>query len=63
MVCAFLALRGDAIPPAVHVTDVVEDYRIDLVRDRPRPCPMSTALVLARGAGGFNSAVVVERIP
>ncbi|AJP05332.1 beta-ketoacyl synthase [Streptomyces cyaneogriseus subsp. noncyanogenus] len=63
VVCALLALRDDVIPPAVHVTDVVEDYRIDLVRDRPRPCPMSTALVLARGAGGFNSAVVVERIP
>ncbi|WP_328336055.1 ketosynthase chain-length factor [Streptomyces violaceus] len=61
VVCALLALRDNVIPPAVNVTDVVDDYQIDLVRDEPRTCSLSRALVLARGAGGFNSAVIVER--
>ncbi|MCX4393240.1 MULTISPECIES: ketosynthase chain-length factor [Streptomyces] len=63
VVCALLALRDNVIPPAVNVTDVVDDYQIDLVRDNPRTCPLSRALVLARGAGGFNSAVIVEHTP
>ncbi|MFF8617386.1 ketosynthase chain-length factor [Streptomyces sp. NPDC015350] len=63
VVCALLALRDNVIPPTVNVTDVVDDYQIDLVRDKPRTCPLSRVLVLARGAGGFNSAVIIERTP
>ncbi|MEU3194063.1 ketosynthase chain-length factor [Streptomyces sp. NPDC006992] len=63
VVCALLALRDGVIPPAVNIGELAEDHRIDLVRDEPRFGPLSTALVLARGAGGFNSAVVVERPP
>ncbi|MFD8158758.1 ketosynthase chain-length factor [Streptomyces malaysiensis] len=63
VVCALLALRDNVIPPAVNVTNVVDDYQVDLVRDEPRTCPLSKVLVLARGAGGFNSAVIVEDTP
>jgi minimal PKS chain-length factor (CLF/KS beta) len=54
---ALLALRDQVIPPAVHVTT---DYELDLVRDEPRPFTGSVALVLARGFGGFNSALVIR---
>lgn len=60
VVCALLALRDGIIPPTVGVTEVVEEYQMDLVSE-PRTRPLARALVLARGAGGFNSAVVVER--
>ncbi|MFE6286295.1 ketosynthase chain-length factor [Streptomyces sp. NPDC057877] len=63
VVCALLALRDQVVPPTVHVTEPVDDHRLDLVRDRPRRCPLATALVVSRGAGGFNSALVVERTP
>ncbi|TGA87063.1 ketosynthase chain-length factor, partial [Streptomyces palmae] len=36
-------------------------YRLDLVTGGERPARVDTALVLARGYGGFNSAMVVRR--
>ncbi|MEW2131067.1 ketosynthase chain-length factor [Streptomyces sp. NPDC005435] len=57
---ALLALRDGVVPPTVH-SDPAPEYGLDLVLDRPRPLPVRTALVLARGRGGFNSALVVRR--
>ncbi|MQS11276.1 ketosynthase chain-length factor [Streptomyces kaniharaensis] len=55
---ALLAMRDAVIPPSVHIgTPAHPD--LDLVRDRPRPARLTTALVLARGHGGFNSALVL----
>ncbi|WP_406475690.1 ketosynthase chain-length factor [Streptomyces platensis] len=63
-VCAaLLSFRDAVIPPTAGTTEVPEDYRIDLVRGAPRPGPVSSALVLARGKWGFNSAVVVRAAP
>ncbi|MER5717752.1 ketosynthase chain-length factor [Streptomyces sp. NPDC002132] len=56
---AFLSMRDGVIPPTVNVTPS-PDYRLDLVVDRPRTATLRTALVLARGHGGFNSAAVVR---
>ncbi|KDN22652.1 ketosynthase chain-length factor [Amycolatopsis rifamycinica] len=53
---AFLALRDDVVPPSVGTRGSSE---VDLVVDRPRELPVRTALVVARGAGGFNSALVL----
>ncbi|MFA7761412.1 ketosynthase chain-length factor [Streptomyces sp. NPDC048723] len=61
LVCALLSLRDGVIPATAHVSDVPEDYRIDLVRGEHRSAPVRTALVLARGNGGYNSAMVVRR--
>ncbi|RSS33022.1 ketosynthase chain-length factor [Streptomyces sp. WAC08241] len=58
---AFLSLRDGVIPPTVHVTPA-PDYELDLVVGRPRAAAPRTALVLARGHGGFNSAAVVRAI-
>ncbi|MFJ1749670.1 ketosynthase chain-length factor [Streptomyces sp. NPDC088116] len=58
---AFMALREGVIPPTVHITDVPAHYQLDLVVSRPRRTPLRAALVLARGYGGFNSAMVLRR--
>ncbi|MEW1671770.1 ketosynthase chain-length factor [Streptomyces noursei] len=55
---ALLALRDGLIPPTVNVTPD-PSHPIDLVTEA-RPAALRTALVLARGHGGFNSALVVR---
>lgn len=55
---ALLAIADGLIPPTVHVEPAAE-RDLDLV-SRPRPADLRAALVLARGHGGFNSAVVVR---
>ena len=55
---ALLAMRWGLIPPTVNVTPDPE-YGLDLVT-RPRPARLDVALVLARGQGGFNSAIVLR---
>ncbi|MGW6418109.1 ketosynthase chain-length factor [Streptomyces sp. NPDC055055] len=57
---AFLAMRDGVIPPTANVT-LSPDYDLDLVTEARR-APVATALVLARGRGGFNSAVVVRSV-
>jgi len=56
---ALLAIRDGVVPPTVGVTGLADECEIDLVRDVPRPAQVRTALVLARGYGGFNAALVV----
>jgi act minimal PKS chain-length factor (CLF/KS beta) len=55
---ALLAMRDDVIPPTTNTSPAAE-YRLDLVVDEPRRQRVERALVLARGEGGFNSAMVV----
>ncbi|MBM9506440.1 ketosynthase chain-length factor [Actinacidiphila acididurans] len=59
LAAALLAIRDGVIPPTVHI-DPCRDYALDLVITAARPATLRTALVLARGAGGFNSAMVVR---
>ncbi|MEU6043665.1 MULTISPECIES: ketosynthase chain-length factor [Streptomyces griseus group] len=62
LAAALLALRDQVIPPTVHVAEPAADCRIDLVTEVRRPAGgLRTALVLARGRGGFNAAMVVRR--
>ncbi|MET7486107.1 ketosynthase chain-length factor [Streptomyces sp. NPDC005538] len=56
---ALLALRDGILPPTANVTPD-PGYRLDLVVGEPRHTSATAALVLARGHGGFNSAVVVR---
>ncbi|MEU3921939.1 ketosynthase chain-length factor [Streptomyces sp. NPDC029004] len=56
---AFLAMEEGVIPPTVHI-DPCPEYVLDLVLNQPRTAEVRTALVLARGHGGFNSAMVVR---
>ncbi|MCX4696881.1 ketosynthase chain-length factor [Streptomyces sp. NBC_01408] len=59
LAAAFLSIRDGVIPPTVH-TQPCPDYPLDLVVGQSRQAPVRTALVLARGSGGFNSAMVVR---
>ncbi|MDG4820741.1 ketosynthase chain-length factor [Asanoa sp. WMMD1127] len=54
---ALFALRDQVLPPTVGVRDVA--YQLDLVTGAARPLPLRAVLVLARGYGGFNSALVL----
>ncbi|MFB9331334.1 hypothetical protein [Actinoplanes octamycinicus] len=55
---ALLTLRAGVIPPAVPVTRPAAGPDLDLVAEA-RPTAPRTALVLARGHGGFTAALVL----
>ncbi|MEU9452004.1 ketosynthase chain-length factor [Streptomyces sp. NPDC048277] len=56
---ALLAMESGLIPPTTNV-DPDPSLGLDLVTDAARPARVGTALVLARGYGGFNSALVLR---
>jgi act minimal PKS chain-length factor (CLF/KS beta) len=56
---ALLSIRDQVIPPTINVVPS-QEHELDLVTEAPRPADIRTALVLARGHGGFNAALVVQ---
>ncbi|WP_101789087.1 ketosynthase chain-length factor [Nonomuraea indica] len=60
---ALLAMRDSVIPPTAGVAAPAPGCRIDLVTGEPRAGRVRTALVLARGHGGFNAALVLKEPP
>lgn len=58
---AALALRDQVIPHTVGPESPVPGYGLDLVLGEPRAAALRTVLVLARGHGGFNAALVLGR--
>lgn len=60
---ALLSLRDSVIPPTIHSGLTACGDAIDMVGDEPREAKLATALILARGHGGFNAAMVVRRVP
>ncbi|MFE2889598.1 ketosynthase chain-length factor [Streptomyces sp. NPDC059272] len=61
VISALLMMRDGVIPPTAHVGEVPDDYGIDLVLGDPRARPVRRVLVVARGHGGFNAALVLTR--
>nr|APD71525.1 type II polyketide synthase 1 [Streptomyces sp.] len=59
LAAAFLSIRDGVIPPTAGST-LSSTYELDLVTGAARPAELRSALVLARGQGGFNSAMVVR---
>jgi act minimal PKS chain-length factor (CLF/KS beta) len=59
---ALLALRDGVLPPTAHVDRLAPGCPLDLVRGEARDADLSTLLVVGRGWGGFNSAVVLGRV-
>ncbi|MER7817952.1 beta-ketoacyl synthase N-terminal-like domain-containing protein [Streptomyces sp. NPDC096153] len=55
---AALALTHDTVPPSVNLTTGPGDD-LDVVTDAREQAGLRTALVVARGTGGFNSAAVL----
>ncbi|WP_329081907.1 ketosynthase chain-length factor [Streptosporangium sp. NBC_01469] len=62
LAAALLAVHHSVIPPTTNVARLAPGCDIDLVRDVPREKSVRTALVLARGHGGFNAALVVRAV-
>jgi minimal PKS chain-length factor (CLF/KS beta) len=60
LVAALLSVRDGQVPPTVNISPAAE-YQLDLVLGVPRAARVDAALVLGRGYGGFNSAMVVRR--
>ncbi|MFE9770428.1 ketosynthase chain-length factor [Streptomyces sp. NPDC005931] len=58
---ALLALREGVVPHTAHIRDLAPGLDLDLVTGAPRELPLRHALVLARGHGGFASALVLGR--
>ena len=58
---ALMALRDGVVPHTAGPTAAAPEYDCDLVLGRPRATAPSTALVLARGYGGFTAALVVQK--
>lgn len=59
--CALLSLRDSVIPPTTGTRSPAAGLGVDLVLGGPRETTVRNALVVARGAGGFNSAMVLSR--
>jgi act minimal PKS chain-length factor (CLF/KS beta) len=57
---ALLSIRDGLIPPTTNVAPAPA-YDLDLVTGQARTATVNAALVIARGYGGFNSAMVVRR--
>jgi act minimal PKS chain-length factor (CLF/KS beta) len=62
VVTALLAIRDDTIPPTTGEIRLHPADRIDLVRDEARSAKVRAALVVARGFGGMNAALVVREL-
>lgn len=61
LAAALFSLRDQVIPPTTGTERPAEDCPLDLVIGTPRTgVELRTALVLARGRGGFNAAAVVR---
>jgi act minimal PKS chain-length factor (CLF/KS beta) len=56
---ALLALSEGVIPATTGTSQLADGVELDLVLDRARQAELRTALVVARGWGGFNAAVVL----
>lgn len=59
---ALLSIRDGVIPPTINVGAPSPRYALDLVLDEARSATVRTALVVARGYGGFNGAIVVRAL-
>lgn len=60
MATALLAMRDNVIPPTIGTIQLAPDCEIDLVIGQPREQRLRSALIVARGRGGFNSALVLR---
>ncbi len=58
---ALLAMRDGVIPPTINLDEPAEGCDLDFVTGEAREAKVDTALVNARGYGGFNAALVVRR--
>jgi act minimal PKS chain-length factor (CLF/KS beta) len=54
-----LAIRDGVIPPTVNRDHPADGFELDFVTET-RAAKLANALVIARGYGGFNAALVLR---
>jgi 3-oxoacyl-[acyl-carrier-protein] synthase II len=60
LITTILAMEHNLIPPTLNL-DEPAGNTLDYVRGKARLCEINKALIISRGRGGINSALVVER--
>ena len=58
---ALLAMRDGRLPPTINLDEPADECDLRFVTGSPEQAELGTVLVLARGFGGFNSALVLRR--
>lgn len=58
---ALLAMRDGVIPPTINLDEPAEGCDLNFVTGSAQKADVGTALIVARGFGGFNSALVLRR--
>jgi len=59
---ALLAMRDSCIPPTINLEQPARGCDLNLVRNTAQDIRVKTALINARGVGGFNSALVLRAL-
>jgi 3-oxoacyl-(acyl-carrier-protein) synthase len=59
---ALLAMRDGVLPPTIGLDQPADGGTLNFVRGEEQKADVRTALVNARGFGGFNSALVLRRL-
>ncbi|GII80978.1 actinorhodin polyketide beta-ketoacyl synthase [Sphaerisporangium rufum] len=60
VITALMCMRDGIVPAVPGGWELDPEQHIDLVQGEPRRMPVRTVLVLARGYGGFNAALVLR---
>jgi len=60
LVATILAMEHSMIPPTINLDDP-DPNGLDYVTGVSRPCNINKALIISRGRGGINSALIVEK--
>jgi 3-oxoacyl-(acyl-carrier-protein) synthase len=58
---AVMAMREGTVPPTINCDQPAEGCELRIVTGRALTAPLRNVLLVARGFGGFNSAVVLRR--
>ncbi len=61
-ITAFLALQHQIIPPTINCEELDPRYGLNMVHNEPQPLSASAVLLGARGIGGMNVALAVQRV-
>jgi 3-oxoacyl-(acyl-carrier-protein) synthase len=60
---AALSMRDGRLPPTINLDQPAPGCELNFVTREARPAELNTVLINARGFGGFNSAMVLRKLP
>ncbi|MDD5730105.1 MAG: beta-ketoacyl-[acyl-carrier-protein] synthase family protein [Candidatus Omnitrophica bacterium] len=60
LISTILSMEHSLIPPTINLEEPA-DNGVNFIAGKAQPCEINKALVISRGRGGINSALVVEK--